>query len=91
LEQNRPLLRWYNELKNDKEREEFKSLLALNQKVFDRFLSLIQEMDTEIERSEFKASDFDDPSWSHKQAFRNGQRSQLKRFKDILTFVNPKG
>lgn len=83
---HKPLLHWFKNLKEE-EKEEFQKLLFLNKQIFIKYLSIIEDMESEIEKTELTINDFENPSWSHKQAFRNGQRSQLKKFKEILNFV----
>lgn len=80
-------IRWTAHLQDPERREEFRKLLNNSTTVFSRLLQILEEEERNIERKENSPDDFSDPSWSHKQAFRNGDRSRLQRIKDLLSFV----
>ena len=46
----------------------------------------IEENERQLLSLNTSASDFEDPNWSHKQAFRNGQLSGLKKMKELIPF-----
>lgn len=52
--------------------------------------NLMEEYYMEVLRSETKLDDFKDTDWSHKQAFRNGQRQAYQKLIDILTVTETK-
>lgn len=78
--------RWFHHLPSEKQ-EEFKKLLTNSQTVFTRLLEILEDEERSMLREETTLKDFDNPNWALKQAFRNGDRSRLRRLKDLLNFV----
>lgn len=79
---------WTKHLKADsQQREQLETLLRNNSLLFSRLLTLLEEEEKSISLTETSIDDFSDPSWSHKQAFRNGQRSTIKKLKDLIAFA----
>lgn len=78
--------RWFSDLPLEKQ-EDFKKLLTNSQTVLGRLLQIIEDDERGLERQETTIKDFDDTNWSHKQAFRNGDRSRIRKMKDLLSFV----
>ncbi len=52
----------------------------------DRLRTILQEDLESLDRAETSDKQFEDPNWSHKQAFCNGQRSKLRSLLTLLTF-----
>lgn len=65
------------------DREEFKTLIVNNKKLLDKVVEILYN------RGEGKRdtvlSDYDTPSWSHKQAHLNGEIAALKKMVELLT------
>ena len=82
----RPLdTRWTRNLPEDK-RKEFEGLVRNSTLLLTRLKEIIEEAEqSEISQSS-SLSDFKDPNWPYKQAFRNGSLSQLKKLKDLIPF-----
>lgn len=79
-------IRWFNHLPPEKQ-EEFKKLVINSQLVFTRLLQIVEDDERAMLREETTLKDFDSPNWAYKQAFRNGDRSRLRKMKDLLNFV----
>jgi hypothetical protein len=77
-------LRWSQHLNNKKEKEDFEFLVKNNTVLLSRLKNILEEEEQTIFTSETKLDDFSDPNWSHKQAFRNGQLSVLRKLKLLL-------
>ena len=67
-------------------KQEVKQILLASVTMQERLLAVIMDKEMELASKEVSEDDFSDPNWSHKQAFRNGQRSTLKYFKTLLEF-----
>lgn len=51
-----------------------------------RLREILQEELDQLDRQESSDSQFDKPNWEYLQAYRNGQRSKLRGWKQLLTF-----
>lgn len=78
-------VQWTKHLKTEGAKEDFRVLLGNSTALITRLRELMLEEINNIDNSEYLVSDFEDPSWSHKQAFRNGQKAALKKVVDLLT------
>lgn len=83
-------LPWVRHLKDPESKENFERSVRGSTVALARLLSLLEEQEQTIHNQEASASDFEDPNWSHKQAFRNGQKNQLKELKKLLSFLKDK-
>lgn len=78
-------IQWVKHLKTEKERQDFWAILSNSTTVLSRLQTLLNEELDNLTNSECTVKDFEDPSWSHKQAFRNGERARIKRLLDLIT------
>lgn len=78
---------WTKHLKTEKERREFEDYLRNSTRALTRLLDIIEESESNLIKKDISETDFEDPNWSHKQAFRNGRLSGLSEIKTILTFI----
>lgn len=63
---------------------DFESMVRNSTLLLRRLSEIIEEKKTAISKQTYSIDDFKDPSWSHKQAFRNGELSQLSKFLEII-------
>ena len=77
-------LLWLKDLKDSKEREEFTNTLLNSQKVLDKLSKIVYNMC--IDGEKVKSTDYDSPSWSHKQAHLNGERAAYQKILSLLDF-----
>ena len=76
--------RWFSNLPKDKQQER-KQLVEANKFILDILSEIVYNMGITEER--VVVSDYDSPSWSHKQADRNGY---LRALRDIESLINLK-
>lgn len=70
----------------DREKEDFINLLTNNRKILDKLQEIVYNIVNELETSH--KTDYDCPSWSHKQAHKNGEVEMAKR---IIQLTEIKG
>lgn len=63
----------------------FESLVRNSTLLLSKLKEIIEDKERSLQALSLSADDFKDPNWSHKQAFRNGELSSLKKMKDIIT------
>lgn len=63
----------------------FIDLLNNSTAVFTKLKAILKDEEEAIARQE--CSDYRDPSWSHVQAHRNGDRAAIRRVLKLLDFV----
>jgi hypothetical protein len=76
-------LEWTKGL-SEKEKEEFEQMVRRSL-VVPRLLGIIKEWELELSNKE-TSEDYSDAAWAYKQAHRNGDRSRIKKLKDLLSF-----
>ncbi len=78
---------WIRQLKTEEERVNFKKTLLASRHVLRRLREILEEERNRLANQETSDKDFEDPNWSHKQAYRNGERKGLKYVEDLLHFL----
>lgn len=84
------MILWTNHLKTDEEKENFANSVKGSQQVLDRLSTILRQEEGEITRTELSAESYDNPNWSHKQAFKNGQRSVYRKLQLLLNLDQQK-
>jgi hypothetical protein len=79
-------LEWFGSERDETRRKNFEGLVRNSSLVLGRLYEIATEWEEEIARST-KLDDFETPSWSHKQAFRNGELNRIRRLKALLSFL----
>ena len=77
---------WYQHLKDKQEQEQFQTLVLGSQKVLDRLREICYNGLNSAEK--VKVEDYDVPSWSHKQAHKNGRLEVYRELLALLDFSN---
>lgn len=79
---------WIRHLsKSDQEhKENFEAAIRNSTIALGRLREIIQDELDQLDRAEASEKQFDQPNWSHKLAYWNGQRSKLRSFLSLLTF-----
>jgi hypothetical protein len=77
---------WIRNVRSDKEAQDFEEVLRNHTMVADRLLELLSEWEETLNAKEAKESDFDTPNWDVKEAYRLGQRSTIRRIRDLYSF-----
>jgi len=78
---------WTKHLGKPEEKERFEKVLRNSTIVLSRLLEILEEEENLLDNQETSPSQFDNPSWAHKQAFRLGEKSRIKKLKDLLGFI----
>ena len=82
-------IEWTKHIKDAVKKEEFEKTIRASQTIVSRLIELLDEQISGLDKQETSISDYETPSWSEKQAHRNGQRSTLRRLKDLLSPITP--
>lgn len=80
-------LAWLKGLQG-KEKEDLEYLLRNNRQLINKLLELISEFESDESKSETSISDYDSPSWSHKQADRNGARRAYRKIRSLFSYMD---
>ena len=80
---------WTKHIKDKGRKEDFVRAIRGSGLVLGRLEEIFKDRLRTINNTETSIEDFDDGSWSHKQAFRNGQKALIRELLDLLT--EPKG
>lgn len=73
---------WFGSLRGE-ERENFKLSILSSKIVLDKLQEIVYNMYKKEES--VHSTDYDSPSWSHKQAHTNGRRDALRQVLDLIT------
>lgn len=76
---------WTKAIKDAEQRKSFEDLVRNSTTVLGRLKSLLEEEDKALSNSQLQAPD-KDPSWALTQAHISGQRLQIKKTLDLLSF-----
>lgn len=79
-------VQWTKHLQGEK-RDNLEALVRNSTIVLSRLYEILEEELAQIEAKEYSITDFEDPSWSQKQAFRNGSKAQINKLKNLLSFL----
>lgn len=79
--------KWTSHLRTKDEKESLEKAIRHDTTVLSRLLDILEEMQADIDNAELSINDFDSPSWSHKAAFRLGNKAGLKKAIDLLKFL----
>lgn len=83
---NRFSSRWTKNLTEQADKERLQKTILGSRVALDRLKELIEEEVKALDNQEASLTDYDSPSWSHKQAHRNGERGFAKKIIELLTF-----
>jgi hypothetical protein len=78
--------KWLEGFKTQQERDQFKQTVIGSKKVLDKAVQIVYNSIKEAEK--VRISDYDSPSWSHKQADQNGYVRALREVM-LLLEVSP--
>lgn len=78
------MIAWTNHLKTQEEKERFAGSVIGSKAVLERLSQILAQEESEITRTELSVSEYDNPNWSHKQAFKNGQRSIYRKLQSLI-------
>lgn len=79
---------WIKHVQNDSEaKAEFVSTLKGSTIALRRLQEILAEYEADLAAGEIIPGSFENPSWAYKQAFTLGRRAELKRLRDLLSFL----
>lgn len=77
---------WFTGIKPEN-KQRFEETIRNSGTMVRQLLALIDKWEAELDTSDCKIADYDTPSWAAKQAHRNGDRSRLRKLRDLLSFL----
>ncbi len=81
-------LEWTEHLQNNKTAKEDLELAVRNSTVaLTRLLEILEKKKSFVEKTESNITQYEHPSWSHKQAHLNGRRASLDEIINLLQFI----
>ena len=80
-------LPWVKNLKDKEQKDKFEASIRASVTALSRLYDLLEEQERDINNQGATIEDFINSDWSHKQAFRNGQKATLKDLKKLLQFI----
>lgn len=81
---------WTKNLKTPEEKERFENSLKGSRLVLERLAQMLDEEEADIDRSEMNLDTYSTPNWAEKQAHKNGQRSMLRKIKNLISLDQQK-
>lgn len=84
------MMMWTKNLKTPEEKERFENSLKGSRLVLERLVQMLDEEEADIDRSEMNLDTYSTPNWSEKQAHKNGQRSMLRKIKNLISLDQQK-
>ena len=79
-------IEWFTGIPRERH-EEFEKLIRNSTILLRQLTAILDKWEGELDAGESKATDYETPSWSHKQADRNGDRRRIKRLRELLNFL----
>lgn len=84
------LTQWVKHVKSEEEKKEFEKSVRASRWILDHLMNIVIEDEQALDRSETDPKCFEDPNWSHKQAFKNGYRASLNNIKKLIDLDHQK-
>ena len=69
-----------------KEKDDFEVIVRNSTLLLTRLKQIIEDSERSLQSQAYSLKDFEDPNWSHKQAFRNGELARLSKLKALIPF-----
>jgi hypothetical protein len=79
-------LEWTKGL-DQKAKESLEFTIRNSATALGRLFEILDQREEELTRQECNLKDYDTPNWEVRQAHRNGERSQIRKLKDLLSFL----
>ena len=76
--------KWSSHLPKE-EQDRFQNIVRHSSQVLERLKDIIEEAEQQLENSELTIEAYNNPSWSHKQAHKNGLKQAYRNIKKIIT------
>jgi hypothetical protein len=76
---------WTKHLNNPDDKEKLEQSIRASTTMAHRLREILEEEERQLDAA-VTLKDFEDPSWSHKQAFRSGEKARIRKLKELLDF-----
>lgn len=80
-------LEWTKGIREADKKQAFEDAVRNSTTALGRLYDILSEREEELLRAECNVSDYDTPNWATRQAHRNGERSQIRKLRDLLAFL----
>jgi len=80
-----PHVAWSAHLNDPEKRKEFIQTIKSSRTLIERFLVLLDQMETTIVQDANSLKQYDNPAWPYRQAHQNGRHSAIKQIRDLFT------
>lgn len=80
-------VQWTQHIKDKAEKEQLVQTILASKTIARELVRILDDQLGSLESQETSLDDFKEPSWEHRQAFRLGQKAQLKKLKELLSFA----
>jgi len=84
------MAQWTKNLDKDEDKKNFQNSILGSRPVLERLYELLDEEERDLDSSELKEAVYDSPSWSALQAHKNGQRSMIRKIKQLINLDQQK-
>ena len=78
---------WTRHLKDESKKEEFEKTIRASTTMAYRLLDILKEEEDALDAKSCSIADFDNPNWALKQAFIMGEKSRIKKLRDLLEHI----
>lgn len=76
--------KWTSHLSDQEKKVRFERQILSSSDVLARLYVILEEMETNLSRSELDPSVFKDPNWPYHQAYKNGKRAAIEDLKRLI-------
>lgn len=77
-------LKWTSHLKDQKKKAEFEKTIIASVTMRERLLQILDEEEKQIDSSMCSTKGFENASWAYHQAYALGEKSRIKKLRDLL-------
>lgn len=77
---------WFAGIKPE-DKQKFEDTLRNSIVIVRQLNLLLDRWEDELKIAESKLADYETPAWAYKQAHRNGDRSRIRKLRDLLSFI----
>ena len=75
---------WTKHLKTDEEKIRFENEIIGSRRVLERLQQILDEEESNVDRSELDIKTFDQPNWDYRQAYKNGYRASIRTLRKLI-------
>lgn len=76
--------RWTQHIRDKGKKIEFEKTIIASTTMRERLLEILDEEEKQLDTTATSIKDFETPAWAYKQAFILGEKSRIKRLRDLL-------